>query len=165
MSSYLRPVPFGLILVGLLALDCAAAGFAFHTISAVVSGFYFLLIALVHVALLGVALMSRRSALIGAIAIAVLVIPFQLFLGVRWWRVHGEAERIIAYAENHRRETGAYPISLTDYSYRDGYTKSFVQDYGLSRRSLSDYHLSYRIGTPSTSHTYSPRTGWSYYAD
>lgn len=165
MNLYLRPVPFASILGGLLRLDCASAILAYHTIGEVISGFYFFLIGMANVVVLGVALMNRRAALIAAVAVTVLALPFQLFLGVRWWRIHGEAERIIAYAEDHRRETGTYPTSLTDYAYRDRYTQSFVQDYRLSRRSSSDYSLSYRIGTPSTSHSYSPRNGWSYYPD
>lgn len=165
MKLHLRPVCFASILVGLLLLDCVSVVLAYHTIGEVISGLYLVAIALAHVAALGVALVNRRAALITAATITVLALPFQLFLGVRWWRIHREAERIIAYAEDHRQQTGAYPTSLTEYAYHDRYAQSFFRDYQLSRRSSSDYSLSYRIGTPSTSHTYSPRNGWSYYAD
>ena len=143
--------PLVLLGVFLILLEIACAVLAYHTIGGLVSGLYYLLIMLNIVPLLA-GLVSRRLAVIGLLVIATLIIPYQLLLGVRWWRVQREADRIVLHLRS-----GA-PAS--SYVFRDAGTRPFIT---IAPRPDTD--VSYWIGSPSTSHWYDPKYGWLYYPD
>ena len=110
------------------------------------------------------ALKSRLWPAVGAIVLAVVIIPYQLWLGARLLRVQSEAARIVTYAYEEHARTGAYPVDLSGYHYHDPSVRSFVQRYAAEDRH-GGFQLVYRVGTENTSHWYSPKDGWAYYPD
>jgi hypothetical protein len=105
---------------------------------------------------------SRRFAMIGLLVVATLIIPYQLFLGVRWWRVHREAERIVTYVQTTMAATNQPPANLNGYAFRDPSTAAFI---GYSPTAGNSFRVDYWIGTPTTSHWFDRSAGWLYYAD
>ena len=105
-----------------------------------------------------------RAAALGAVTLALAIIPLQLMLGHRVLRVQAEASRIVAHVYEQRLATGEYPVDLADYEYRDPTTRKYVQLYAADE-SAGGFLLAFRVGTENTSHTYSPDVGWSYYPD
>jgi hypothetical protein len=151
--TWANAMPVILLAALLIPLEWSCAALSYHTIGEITSAMYYMLI-FVNVVPLLVFFASRRLAIIGLLVIATLIVPYQLFLGVRWWRVHREAERIGA-----QLQSGA-PASK--YVFRDSGTRPFITFGGPVSQPHS---VDYWIGTPSTSHWYDPTLGWCYYAD
>lgn len=103
-----------------------------------------------------------RAAALGALAIAFAIVPYQLVLGDHLLRVQEEAARIVAYAYEERLPSGEFPTDLSAYEYHDTAMAKYIQRYAADRFA-GGFYLAFRIGTPNTSHTCSPDTGWSYY--
>jgi hypothetical protein len=147
-----------LLLAAILApCEYACARLAYHTIGEIVAATYVMLI-LVNLLPLALAFIAPRVARGGIILLALLIIPYQLFLGVRWWRVHSEAQRIVDYSHAQKLATGAYPLNLSGYTFRDAGVREFISYDGGTR-------VIYSVGTPSTSHWYEDDEGWLYYPD
>jgi hypothetical protein len=154
---------FILLMLVLVPLELACAYLAYETIGEIVSSLYFLAVALNLVFIL-VAIRYPRAAALGAVALALAIVPYQLMLGHRLLRVQAEASVIVAYAYEQRLATGEYPGDLADYEYRDSTARKYIQRY-TTDGSMGGFFLAFRVGTESTSHTYSPENGWSYYPD
>lgn len=150
--TWASALPVILLAALLIPLEWGCAALAHHTIGEITSAGYYMLIFLNSIPLL-VFFASRRLAVIGLLTIATLIVPYQLFLGVRWWRVHREAERIVVHLQS-----GA-PGST--YIFRDSGIRPFINIRAPGGKPDVDYW----IGTPSTSHWYDPALGWCYYAD
>lgn len=154
---------FGLLLLVVVPVELFCAYLAFETIGQITSGIYFLAVA-VNIPLIAVAVKRPLIGAAGAAVLALLIVPYQLYLGNRLLRVQAEAARIVAFAYSEKAETGSFPSDLTGYSYRDEEMKEFVQRYSLSPRG-EGFRLVFRVGTTSTSHWFSSRDGWGYYPD
>jgi hypothetical protein len=155
---------FSLQYAALFLMTCAGGLLAYETLGEVISALYLLATLLAQVPLLIIAQMSRRWAMIGAVGLALAVVPYQLYLGIRFLRVDAEAKRIVAYAWGVQQAAGSFPATLNNYSFTDPGTKRFIQAYEVLPRT-GDFVLTYRVGTESTSHWYSSDTGWGYYPD
>jgi hypothetical protein len=152
-----------LLMLVLVPLEVACAYLAFETLGEVTSMLYFIAVA---VNLLFILLAIRRpgAAAVGAFVLGLVIIPYQAVLGQRLIRVQAEAARIVSYAYEERLESGEFPADLAGYAFHDPGTESYIQNYSLSDE-YRGFVLAYRVGTENTSHTYSPKDGWSYYPD
>lgn len=146
-----------LLAVVLLPIEYGCARLAYHTIGEIIAGLYVMLV-LANVLPLALVMFAPRGARTLLILLALVIIPYQLFLGVRWWRVHREAQRIVDYATAQKSATGTYPADLTGYTFRDGGVREFITYDGSTR-------VVYSVGTPGTSHWYEEGQGWLYYPD
>ena len=154
---------FVLLIVVLVPLELACAYLAYETIGEIVSHFYFLAVG-INLVVIAVAIRYPRAAALGAFALALAIIPYQLVLGHRLLRVQLEASRIVAFAYEQRLSAGKYPADLAGYQFRDPAMEKYIQGY-WTEESSGGFMLAFRVGTESTSHTYSPDVGWSYYPD
>jgi hypothetical protein len=145
----------------LIPLECAAALFAYHTIGEVLSYFLLLAVALLNVPAFVLLPTSRRAARAVFVLVALGFIGWQLFLAARWCRVYAEAERVVAYAQNTVARTGRPPANLNAYKPASPGAHAFIR----YTPDGASFHVSYWIGTPTTSHTYRPGVGWTYYPD
>ncbi len=155
---------FMLLMAILVPLELLCASLAFHTLGEVTSRFYFILVGL---NLAFVILALRRwtaAAAIGAVVLAMAVLPYQLMLGDRLLRVQAEAAQIVSYAYEQKIATGQYPADLRGYEFHDPEMKPLIQEYRRDG-TVGGFILAYRVGTESTSHLYSPQNGWTYYPD
>jgi hypothetical protein len=152
-----------LLMLVLVPLEVACAYLAFETLGEVTSMLYFIAVA---VNLLFILLAIRRpgAAAVGAFVLGLVIIPYQAVLGQRLIRVQAEAARIVSYAYEERLESGEFPADLAGYVFHDPGTELYIQNYSLSDE-YGGFVLAYRVGTENTSHTYSPKDGWSYYPD
>jgi hypothetical protein len=153
------PVVRRVLLLGalLVPIEYGFARLAYHTIGEIVAGMYVMLV-LFNVLPLALVIRAPRVARILLILLALLIIPYQAWLGVRWWRVHREAQRIVDFATAQKRATGAYPADLNGYAFRDAGVRALITYDGGT-------DVSYSVGTPSTSHWYEEGQGWLYYPD
>ncbi len=154
---------FVLLMIVLVPLELACAYLAYETFGEITSHLYFFVVA-INLAFIALAIGYPRAAALGAVVLGLVIIPFQLVLGYRLVRVQTEASRILGYVYEHRIDTGQYPEDLSDYEFHDSTMKNYIQVYRLDG-SYGGFILAYRVGTESTSHTYSPDNGWSYYPD
>jgi hypothetical protein len=152
-----------LLMLVLVPLEVACAYLAFETLGEVVSGLYFMALA-VNLVFILLAIRSPVAAATGAFLLGLVIIPYQAVLGQRLIRVQAEAARIVCYVYEERLESGEFPADLADYVFHDPGTEAYVQNYSLAE-DYGGFVLTYRVGTENTSHSYSPKDGWSYYPD
>ena len=95
--------------------------------------------------------------------LALLIIPYQFWLGFRLWQLQNEAAAIVTHVYEQRLATEEYPATLEGYTFNNpSLTSHFrYQTDGPECEFRVDYH----VGTPTTSHSYCPSFGWSYYPD
>ncbi len=152
-----------LFTVTCIALEIICAYLAYETIGAIVSTLYFFAIG-INLVFLVVAIRYRRLAAVCIFLLALAIVPYQLVLAQRLWRVQTEANRIVGFAYEQRLASGEYPNSLVDYRYRDLETRMYIQEF-RNDATQGGFILCYHVGTESTSHCYSPKDGWTYYSD
>ncbi len=154
---------FVLLLAVIVPLEVLCAFLAHETIGEVTSTLYFLALG-INLLFVVLAARSRSLAALGVVALALIIIPYQVLLGQRLLRVQAEAARIVTFAYEHKLNSGEYPPDLADYSFNDPEMKKYVQVYRIDE-SRGGFVLRYRVGTESTSHWYDPAGGWGYYPD
>jgi hypothetical protein len=154
---------FILLMAVIVPLEVVCALLAYETIGEIASALYFLALG-INLLFFLLAVRSRSLAALGAIILALLIIPYQVVLGQRLLRVQAEAARIVAFVYEHKVNSGEYPPDLDDYTYDDPEMKKYVQTYSLDE-SRGGFVLCYRVGTETTSHWYDPKNGWGYYPD
>lgn len=154
------------LVVPLIAVEAGSAVLAYYTLGATESWYYAAAIVVGNGIVLAVMFAHARLARIAFLLLAVLIVPYQLLLGVRWWRCHHEAERIIDYATRVHLANADYPVDLSHYVPRDPHAFRFIT-YNARDRALPGlgcvvyYHLTSR----SVSHWWNPRDGWRYHPD
>lgn len=154
------------VLIFVLALlEAASVYVAYHTLGEIPSLMYGLIVVAGNLGVLLLAWRSRRAAVVAALLLALAVVPYQVVLTVRLFRVQAEAARIVSHAYEERLRIGAYPADLTGYAFHDAAMRPFIQGYERNETDCGGFCLFYRVGTESTSHSYSPRNGWGYYPD
>jgi hypothetical protein len=146
----------------LVAAEAACAHLAYYTIGDVTSGLYWMTVLFGNLIIFPIAFASRRMATVALLLLALLIIPYQCFLGIRWWRVDREARRIVDYVVATHAASGQYPRDLRGYEFRDGGTADFFHYYvGGASPAMLGYH----IATRDTSHWWTPDFGWQYCDD
>ncbi len=93
---------------------------------------------------------------------AVALLPQQLSLGERLYRLEAEARAIVDYADDELQRTGSPPPNLRGYSFRNPDLESSFR-YHVSRK--GGYRFSFWVVQPGISHWYDSTTGWGYYDD
>ena len=154
---------FVLLMGILIPVEVLCAYLAYETIGEVVSVIYFL-VAGINLVFILLALRNRAVAALGAVALGIVIVPYQLVLGHRLLRVEAEAARIVTYAYECKLDTGQYPPNLSNYEFHDPGMEEYIQSYGTDE-AYGGFVLHYRVGTESTSHSYAPKHGWGYYPD
>jgi hypothetical protein len=154
---------FGLLVCILVPLEIACAYLAYETIGEVTNTLYFFAVGL-NLLFVIVAFRYRTIATLGVVLLALAIIPYQMVLGNRLMRIQSEASRIVTYAYEHRLDSGHYPRSLVNYEFNDADMAQFIQRYDVDPDG-SEFSLFYRVGTETTSHSYSSELGWGYYPD
>ncbi len=149
--------------VTMVGLEFVAARLAYETVGAVASAIYWAAIG-ANLLFIPIAFRSKLLATVGIVLLGLVLIPYQFVLGERLWRVQLEASRIVAFAYETRISTSSFPTSLVEYVFDDPATEPFIQEY-RSDAAGKEFILCYSVGTESTSHCYSPQTGWTYYPD
>ena len=152
-----------LIMGVLVPLEGICAYLAYETIGEVISSLYFWAIGL-NLLFIALAFRHRNLAAIGAVLLALAIIPYQLLLGHRLIQVQAEASRIVTYVYEEKLETGRYPTTLVSYEFHNRAVEQFIQSYHVDE-SGGEFWLFYRVGTENTSHSYSSDLGWGYYPD
>jgi hypothetical protein len=163
-----RNKPTSLVFIVLLAvlvpLEVLCAQLAYQTLGEVIRAVYLMAIIGLNALWVVVAWHKPGVATLGAIVLAVGIIPYQLWLGQRLLRVQAETTRIVAYAYEQRAQVGAYPTDLTSYTFHDSAMRTYIQAYQHDA-TQDRFVVYYRVGTDNTSHWYSSHTGWGYYPD
>jgi len=155
---------FALLLGVLISLELLCAVLAYETMGAIISRLYAISIVGLNLLLIVLAFRYRVAATLGAVAVALLIIPYQVVLGHRLLRVQAEATRIVSYAYEQRVQGGVFPSDLAGYAFHDSEMKDYIQSYQLDAVG-GRFTVYYRVGTESTSHWYSSTEGWGYYPD
>lgn len=164
MNRVESPTFFILLLAILLPLEVFCALLAYETLGEVMSGTYMVGIILLNGLLVALFFRHRSAALLGALIVALLIVPYQIVLGDRLIRVQAEATRIVAYAYETRADSGEYPADLTGYAFTDTDMQPYIQSYTRSDDGR-DFSVFYFVGTETAPHWYESDTGWDYYPD
>jgi hypothetical protein len=155
---------FVLLLALLIPLELLCARLAYETLGEIISAFYFLSIIGLNLLFIILAFRYRAAAALGAVGLALLIIPYQIILGDRLIRVQAEASQIVSYVYEQKIQNGVFPSDLSCYIFHDPTMKTYIQNYQLDEVG-KQFKVFYRVGTESTSHWYSSDTGWGYYPD
>jgi hypothetical protein len=153
----------GLLLVA-LPIEVYCARLAFHTLGEVISAILLLAVGLNIFPIALYALRYRVAAIVAALAIVVAIVPYQLILGERLLELQMEASHVVAYAYETQARTGEFPPDLTTYHFTNPDLRDHFEEYQTGAEH-GGFAVRYWVGTRSTSHWYSPRTGWGYYPD
>ena len=152
-----------LILVCLLiALESVSAVLAFETLGEVFFTYYLAIIVL-NIVFLFLAIRYLYAAAAGVLILALLIVPYQFWLGFRLWQLQNEAAEVVAYVYEQRLAAGEYPADLSGYNFENA---SLAPHFDYTRIGEDcEFRVRYFVGTPNTSHSYCPAFGWSYYPD
>ncbi len=150
-------------LCGALALEVVCAASAYFTRGLVVSGLLRMLMLLNVVPVLLLMYEKERAALAFTVLVVVLIVPYEVPLGLRYLKLKAESERFIEHVESVRDETGDYPEVLDDYDPGSVVTEETLWNYVVDER--RGYVLSWTVFDPGLRHSYTPARGWFYYPD
>ena len=146
-----------------ILLEKFCAELAFHTIGEVLSWLYHIVVIWLNVIpIILYAVKFRKIAVVIILALALLLIPHQLFLGHRFIQLQDEAHAIVEYVYKTKVQTGSYPKDLSEYTFKNPHLEKYIQRYESRDNS---FRLVYFVGDRGTSHSYSPDGGWFYYPD
>lgn len=157
-------ISFAALLAVAVVVEVAAAWLAYHTIGAIASTLLFLTVGLNLVAIILHLVHMPSLAVLAALALFVAIVPYQGLLGYRLLALQEEAGNVVSHLYDARLRTGEYPADLSGYSFQDPSLRPFFQEYRQDA-GLGGFGLYWYVGTPSTSHSYSPRQGWVYHPD
>jgi len=153
---------FIIFLTSVILMERFCAGLAFHTIGGVISGFYSFAILLNIIPIILYSVKFRRIAVALILALAFLLIPYNLFLGYRFIQLQKETKAIVEYVYEIKAQTGSYPKDLSGYEFKNPHLQKHIQRYDIRG---NEFTLSYYVGTTGTSHWYNSAGGWDYYPD
>lgn len=155
-------ISFVITLTTAILLERFCAELAFHTIGEVVSGLYYFATWPNIIPILLYSVEFRKTALAIILAIALLIIPYNLFLGYRFIQLQKETKAIVEYVYEMKAQTGSYPKDLSGYEFKNPHLEKHIQRYDIRG---NEFTLSYYVGTTGTSHWYDSKDGWHYYPD
>lgn len=110
------------------------------------------------------AIWSPRAALIALLAVALAIIPYQVFLLDRLTRLNSEMMHLVDARLRLRAEGKPIPTTLDDHMFSNPDVKRFIHGYGVSEDG-KDFSISYFVVQSGITHSYSSKTGWFYYPD
>ncbi len=157
-------ISFAALVAVAVAAELAGAWIAYHTIGAVMSQLLFFVAGLNLVPIVLHAARKPYLAVLAVLALFVVIVPYQALLGHRLLVLQDEAGGVVSYLYDARLRTSEYPADLSGYSFRDPSLRPFFQEYRRDA-DLGGFGLYWYVGTPNSSHSYTPRQGWGYYPD
>ena len=153
----------GIAITSLLFLEIFCAKLAYETLGEIDSGLYFFLIILNTVPLILFILKKKNLAAGLLLAIALIIIPYQLYLGNRLLALKEESGNIVAYMYEYHKQSQKFPDELSGYTYHNPDLEKFFSYY---KEGVNDARLAYYVGSPNTSHYFQTETKqWGYYPD
>jgi hypothetical protein len=152
------------LMIVAIAIELVCAWLAYHTIGEIVSSLMFLVVALNIVPIVLFAVRKQAFAVLVALVLVAAIVPYQAVLGYRLIAVQQEAVTVISYLYETKLHTGEYPADLSGYSFHDPSLSPFFHQYSRSAEH-GGFTLCWYVGTPNTSHSYTPIHGWGYYPD
>jgi len=155
---------FTLLMATLIPLELLCACLAYETLGEISSGIYFFGVGFFNLIFIIIAIRSRMWAAIGAILFGLAIVPYQGLLTHRLLLLKDETARIVSYIYETKKETGEYPLDLSQFRFNHPHIRKYIQSYEIGDQ-YGGFMLTYRVGTESTSHWYSPKDDWSYYPD
>jgi hypothetical protein len=163
MPTKTETILFAFLMTLLILVEVAGALLAYFTMGEVMSSFYLVPISL-NLLFVLLFFRHRRAAVVGAIGLALLLVPVQVVLGIEVARVQVEATRIVTYVYGYRDQIGHYPANLGEYVFHDPEVR---QHFGAYQRDSAPpgFVLYYWAGSATNSYWYSSHTGWGYYPD
>jgi hypothetical protein len=148
---------FATVVIG-AELLCAHS--LWHTFSEVLSVLWYLVIWLNLLPVLLLVAGKRRVGLVGLTLLALPLVPTPVVLLIEWGCIHHEAERLAAYANEHRTADGTAP-TLEAYEFRFAWTAAHIR-----YKPGDPFSLHYSVGNRGTSHwTTDNGASWRYYPD
>lgn len=159
----LKNTLLGLIIGCLIVLEILLARLAFHTLGEIMSFNYFFLVFLNIIPLIYLLCKKRTGfAYTFLVVIALIIIPYQLYLGGKLILLNEEGGNIIAHLYQEKLETGQYPASLSGYQFSYPHLQN---DFGYELEN-ENFNLFYSVGDKGTSHYFRSINGkWGYYPD
>jgi len=155
-----------LLMLGLMAIEIPCVWITYEAVSGLSAAFLsIILIPLANlVALFTFILRRPRLTAKALIAVAAVFFLIQSWQGVLLIQTRYEANKIIAYLNDHFAKTEEYPTNFTNYQF---VFSTNVQRFQLERGCPADggYRLVWYVATPSTSHWHTPVGGFGYYPD
>lgn len=151
-----------MLLVVLVSLEAGAAALAYVTLGWL-DCFLYCVAVILNVPLLLLVLWRPLPGALAALALFLLLVPYQAVLGVRLLGLQKEADEIVAYTYAHRLRTGEFPANLEGYETSRPELMRFFQ-YRLEPQ-RGGFQLSYWVGSRYTSHIFAPDLGWWYLDD
>lgn len=154
---------FIIFLTGVVLMERFCAVLAFHTIGEVCSWLYHIVVIWLNaIPMILYAVKFRKTAVAVVLALALLLIPNQLFLGYRFIQLQAEAHAIVEYVYETKAQTGSYPKDLSEYEFKNPHLEKHIQRYKPEDNS---FMLTYYVESSDTSHWYDSKNGWHYYPD
>ena len=81
----------------------------------------------------------------------------------KWALIHEDIVAIVQFAEDSRKKTGHYPVSLEGYAFKNPLVRSHI--YGFMSDETNGLRITYFMNDPGISYWYSSKTGFGYYPD
>ncbi|MEM7164429.1 MAG: hypothetical protein AAF581_03140 [Planctomycetota bacterium] len=157
-------VPFGLLAL-CVAVVLPATALAFHTVGEVRQFPYFFFVVLLMVSAMLILPLPRQSAVFAAVVtllFTVTLLPVQVQLGVRLYRLKAEVRAIVDHLDNAVASDGAAPKDLSKYTFASPDLQDHVRYYARGGR---HYYVSFWVVDSHISHWYDSTSGWGYYPD
>ena len=151
-----------LILITLVVLEIIACYFAFYTLGEVKQFFYVLIFALNLIPLLLYFFRKKRASFLVGLIIALLLIPYQIYLVVQWSKLKKESSTIVQYIYDYQKDKGEFPQNISEYEFKN----HNLIDHFSYNTSSKGFGLHYYVGTKGTTHFfYHSVRKWEYYPD
>ena len=157
------PVIFLLSLVVLLPTEYWCANSALETQGEVMQALLCALLWL-NVIWLAACVWLPRAALVGALLVALLIVPHQVALLSRLTWLNTAMMQVVDARLRLRAEGKLIPPTLEDFEFPDPNVKRFIYSYRVDEGG-KDFCLSYFVVQPGITHSYSSKAGWFYYPD
>ena len=111
-----------------------------------------------------ISIRSRILASLLTFILAMLIIPMQVYLGIKLYRLQVEAARVVTYAYEYKINNGQFPNNLSEYKFVDPDMKNFISLL-LAGESKDVLVVNYWVISTDIGYWYSSESGWNYYPD
>lgn len=106
---------------------------------------------------------SRTTALACVGILGGLLLLWQAYQTRKWAMIHEDVIEIVRFAEDARKKTGRYPVSLEGYAFRNPTAKARIHSFAPEES--DGFRLTYFMNDPGITYWYSSKTGFGYYPD
>ncbi|WP_196893848.1 hypothetical protein [Aureivirga marina] len=149
----------------LITLEIIASELAFETLGSINRGIYYGLISLNSIPFILFLKKKKAFSIILFLVIGLIMIPKQLYLGIKLIALKEEGANIVEFIYQHKKSKGYFPNDITTYTFENpNLSQHFHYD---KKTNQDDFSVLYYVGSKNTSHFYRHSDGnsWSYYPD